>query len=93
MYIMRNPSYERTSKSFCTELITNYRLTFFIRHGSPLLRVCNASSVSGTAGSIDETDFLQFLVGQTMIVPEFQKHCGNDALVACNSKPTFHLLL
>jgi hypothetical protein len=59
----------------------------------PLLRVNNALSIYATAGSINGTDFLQFLVGQTMIVPEFQEHCGNDAPLACNSKPTFHLLL
>jgi hypothetical protein len=74
-------------------MITKYRLTLFICHAHPLLRVCNASSISATAGSINGTDVLQFLVGQNMIVPEFQEHCGKDALIACNSEPTFYLML
>jgi hypothetical protein len=42
----------------------------------------NGSSVSVTAGSIAGTDFLESRVGWSAIVPEFQWHAENDALLA-----------
>jgi hypothetical protein len=64
-----------------------YMLTFVIGHchnlqSSTLLSLHNRSSVSATAGSTNGTDILESYVGQSVIVPEFQRHPGNDTLLA-----------
>jgi hypothetical protein len=48
----------------------------------PLPSLRNGSSVSATPGSTARTDFLESRVGRSAIVPEFQWHPGNDALLA-----------
>jgi hypothetical protein len=60
-------------------------LTFVIgrhRHRkiSPLQSSCNWSTVSATAGSTTGTDILESHVGRPAIVPEFQRHPGNNAV-------------
>jgi hypothetical protein len=62
-------------------------LTFVIGHSyhfqsSPLPSLCNGSSVSATAGSTARTNILELHVGQSAIVPEFQRHPGNDTFLA-----------
>jgi hypothetical protein len=69
--------YEGVSKSFRTESITKYTLTFGITRCCPLKSIpfpslCNGSSVSATAGSTAGTDFLESRIGRSAIVPEFQ---------------------
>jgi hypothetical protein len=65
--------YEGVSKSFRTESITKYTLTFGITHCCPLQSIplpslWTGSRVSTTAG----TDFLELRVGRPASVPEFQ---------------------
>jgi hypothetical protein len=68
-------------------------LTFIIGHccylqSSRFLRVCNVSSISAATGSTTGTDCLELCVGQSMIVPEFQRHPGNDTLAAISLSET-----
>jgi len=44
----------------------------------PLLSLCTGPSTFDTAG----TDFLKLCVGRSMVVSKFQKHPGNNALIA-----------
>jgi hypothetical protein len=48
---------------------------------SPLSSLCNGSHVSSTAG----TDILELSVGWSANDSEFQRHPGNDTLLAVNS--------
>jgi hypothetical protein len=78
---------EAVSKSFRTKSIRKYTLTFGITRccslqSVPLPSLCNGFSVSATAGSTAVTDFLESRVGRSVIVPKFQWHPGNDALLA-----------
>jgi hypothetical protein len=67
--------------------VDKYTLTFGITRCCPLQSIplqslCNGSSVSATVESIAGSDFLESLVGRLAIVPAFQWHPGNDALLA-----------
>jgi hypothetical protein len=64
-------------------------LTFVIGHcchlqSSSLPRLCGGSSVSAAAVSTAGTD-LELCVGQSAIVPEFQRHPGKETLLAAIS--------
>jgi hypothetical protein len=70
-------THDGVSKSFRTESITKYTLTFDITRccplqSTPVPSLCNGSSVSATAGSTAGTDFLESRVGRLAIVPAFQ---------------------
>jgi hypothetical protein len=69
--------YDCVSKSFWTESIMKYALTFGITHccpiqSIPLPSLCNGTSVSATAGNTAETDFLESRVRRSASVPEFR---------------------
>jgi hypothetical protein len=87
MYEVHFIIYEGVSKSSRSESIMKYTLTFGITRCSPLQNIplpslCNGSRVSTTAGSTAGNDFLESRVEQSTIVPVFQWHPGNDALLA-----------
>jgi hypothetical protein len=44
----------------------------------PILSLCSGPSTFDTAG----TEFLKLCVGRSAAVPKFQKHHGNNALIA-----------
>jgi hypothetical protein len=77
-------------QNFPDLVIRKYTLNFGITcccplQNIPLPSLCNGSSVSATAGSTSGTDFLESLIGRSTIVPEFQWHPRNDALLASTS--------
>jgi hypothetical protein len=48
-------------------------------------QICIRFSISDTAGSTAGNDILESYLGQSTIVPEFQGHTGNGALIAAIS--------
>jgi hypothetical protein len=71
-----------SNKFSCVFTIIIYIVFVLMTHNrdvppqSPLLSLCNGSSISDTAGSSIRTNFLESQVGQSAIVPAFQVNPG-----------------
>jgi hypothetical protein len=80
--------YEGVSRSFWTESIMKYLISFVIAccfchlQISPLQSLCNESSISATTVRAAGTYILESHVGQSAVFPECQRCPANDTLSA-----------
>lgn len=70
------------SKSSRNEPITKYKLAFvtvvvLLLQSSAFVRLCNGPGSSAIAGSTAGIDILEWCVGRSEILPEFQIHPAN----------------